>query len=533
MKMPCLPKHVEAAIWSGPKVKVRNWRKLKVKSLTRAERAMKFSETYLLVPEGELVGKPIRLDIFQEAFFYAVYDNPHHTREAYLSMARKNAKTGTIAIILLVHLAGPEAVMNSRIISGALSREQASEVFNYAAKMIRQSETLSRLCRIVDSGSKIIGVSKNVEYKALSADAKNNHGKGPVLAILDETGQVRGPKSDFVDSITTSQSLYEHPLLIAISVQAANDGDMFSIWLDDAKKNQPKSTVAHVYTTDEKADLTDEKSWIYSNPALGKFKSLSVFKDQADKAKRMPSFEATFRNLELNQRVQSIAPFVSKEVWLLNGHEPDPQAFYEAEVYAGLDLSGKTDLTSFVMAAFWRGRWHVRAYFWTPEKGLEDRSKRDRAPYDVWVKQGHIKTTAGAAIDYEHVVQDIVDAIDGCNIVAISYDRWRIDLFKRELEKLGIELPLVPFGQGFKDMGPALTTLEIALLNEQIAHGMNPALTMCAANAVTEKDAADNRKLTKSKSTGRIDGMVALAMALGAAGKEEKEDDEEFVYVGM
>ncbi len=530
--MSYLPKHVQDAIWSGPKVKVRNWRKLKIKSLTRAERAMKFAERYLRVPEGELVGHPIRLDIFQEAFFYGVYDNPDHTREAYLSMARKNAKTGTIAIILLVHIAGPEAVQNSRIVSGALSREQASEVFNYASKMIRQSEILSRLCRIVDSGSRIIGISKNVEYKALSADAKNNHGKGPILAILDEVGQVKGHKSDFVDSITTSQSLYEHPLLIAISVQASNDGDMFSIWLDDAKKNHPKSTVAHVYTTDEKCDLLDEKSWIASNPALGKFKSLSVFRDQADKAKRMPSFEATFRNLELNQRVQSISPFVTKEVWLVNGQEPDPQAFYKADVFGGLDLSGKTDLTSFVMAAYWQERWHVKSYFWAPEKGLIDRSKRDRAPYDIWVNQGYIRTTPGAAIDYEHVAQDIADATDGCNVISVAYDRWRIDLLKRELEKLGIELPLIGFGQGFKDMAPALTTLETILLNDQMSHGMNPVLTMCAANAVSEKDAADNRKLTKSKSTGRIDGMVALAMAIGAAGKEELKE-EGFVYVGM
>lgn len=493
---------------------------------------MKFSETYLLIPEGELVGQPLKLDVFQEAFFYAVYDNPHGTRWAYLSMARKNAKTGTISILLIAHIAGPEAVQNSRIVSGALSREQAAEVFNYAAKMIRFSERLSSLCRIVDSSKRIIGLSKNVEYKAMSADAKTNHGKGPILAILDETGQIKGPKSDFVDSITTSQSLYDKPLLIAISVQAANDGDLFSIWLDDAKKEKPKQTVCHVYTTPEDADLLDKKSWVLSNPALGKFKSAAVFRDQAEKAARMPSFEATFRNLELNQRVQAISPFISKSVWILNSHEPDPEAFYKAPVFCGLDLSGKTDLTSFVMAAYWNDKWHVRAIFWTPEKGLVDRSKRDRAPYDIWAKEGLIRTTAGAAIDYEHVAQDIVDALDGCNVAAIAYDRWRIDLFKKELERIGVELPLIPFGQGFRDMGPALTTLETVLLNEQVAHGMTPVLTMCAANAVTERDAADNRKLTKAKSTGRIDGMVALAMALGAASaKTEKE--EEFVYVGM
>jgi phage terminase large subunit-like protein len=122
-------------------------------------------------------------------------------------MARKNGKTGLIAAILLAHIAGPEAVQNSQIVSGAMSRDQAALVFNLAAKMIQLSPELAKLVRIVPSGKRLIGLARNVEYKALAADGSTAHGLSPVLAILDEVGQVKGPQSDFVDAITTAQGL--------------------------------------------------------------------------------------------------------------------------------------------------------------------------------------------------------------------------------------------------------------------------------------------------------------------------------------
>ena len=488
--------------------------------LTRGKRVIAFIEAYCKTPEGALVGQPMKLAPFQKKFILGIYDNKAGTRRAYLSIARKNGKTALIAAILLAHLVGPEARLNTQIVSGARSRDQASLVFNLAAKMVQLSAELSKLVKIVPSGKRLIGITRNVEYRALAADGTTAHGLSPVLAILDEVGQVRGPQDDFVDAITTSQGAHEEPLLIAISTQAPNDADLFSIWLDDARKSQDARIVCHVHEAPKDCELNDRKAWKAANPGLSIFRSLADITEQADAAMRMPSNEATFRNLCLNQRVETVQPFISRSTWLLNSREPDPEAFINAPVYAGLDLSGKVDLTAFVMIAQWQGRWHVRPMFWTPEKGLRDRAKRDRAPYDVWADQGLIRTTPGAAIDYEHVVQDIMDAVDGMNLVSIAYDRWRIDLFKRELEKLGLELPLAPYGQGFRDMAPALTALETALLNDQIAHGQHPVLTMCAANAITERDAADNRKLAKHKSTGRIDGMVALAMAFGRVPSE-------------
>ena len=194
--------------------------------------------------------------------------------------------------------------------------------------------------------------------------------------------------------------------------------------------------------------------------------------------------------------------------------------------YGGLDLSARTDLTSLVLITKDPdGKINVYSYFWTPEIGLEDRSKRDRSPYDVWAKQGFIRTTPGATVDYVYVVRDIAEILADFDIAAIAFDRWRIDIFKKEMEAQGINLPLVPFGQGFKDMSPAIDTLESDLLNGNLKHGMNPVLTMCAANAVITKDPAGNRKFEKHKATGRIDGMVALAMARGISEMSETPQD--------
>ena len=154
--------------------------------MTRGEKVCAFIERYVLIPEGAHVGKPMQLMPFQRKFVLEVYDNPHGTSRAYLSVARKNGKSALIAAILLAHLVGPEAKQNSQIISGARSRDQAALVFKLAEKMIRLSPELSNIVRIVPSQKMLIGLICNVEYKAISAESGTAHGLSPRLAILDE-----------------------------------------------------------------------------------------------------------------------------------------------------------------------------------------------------------------------------------------------------------------------------------------------------------------------------------------------------------
>ena len=155
-----------------------------------------------------------------------------------------------------------------------------------------------------------------------------------------------------------------------------------------------------------------------------------------------------------------------------------------------------------------------------PEVGSHERSRGDRVPYDLWAEQGYIKTTPGGSVDYEYVVADLAEIFSDAPLGQIAFDRWRIDVFNKEIERAGLDWTLEPHGQGFKDMSPALDTLEADLLNGRLRHGMNPVLTMCAANAVVTRDPAGNRKLDKHKANGRIDGMVALAMSVNCQVEE-------------
>jgi phage terminase large subunit-like protein len=515
-------------ILSGPYPKARLTEGIQTAYLTDGEKVCRFIETHCVVPEGDLVGQPVRLADFQRLFLLAVYDNPAGTDTAILSIGRKNAKTALIAFVVLAHLVGPRAVQNSRIISGALSREQAAEVFTAAAKCVRLSDKLRPLVRIVPSTKLLVGLPMSVEYQAISAEATTAHGKSPIVAIIDEAGQVRGPKSDFIDAITTAQGAYKDPLLVYISTQAANDGDLLSILIDDAKRNKPAKTVCHVYEAPPSAAIMDEDGWAAANPALGLFRSVADVRKQAEKAARMPSFENTFRNLILNQRVSRFSPFVSRDVWKRNGKPPG--ALEGCRVFGGLDLSSRTDLTAAVFVSDRPGGFvDTWPFFWTPEEGLLERSNRDRQPYDVWVRQGFLRTTPGHTVDYEFVLADLQEILEGAEVEGVAFDRWHIQYFRKECDRAGVDLKLVEFGQGFRDMAPAVDTLEELLLNGKVNHGRHPVLTMCAANATTTKDAAGNRKLDKAKSTGRVDGMVALAMALGARGKTPPEEGGDYM----
>ena len=484
--------------------------------MTRAARIIEFIERYCLVPDGAQVGQPLVLAEFQKQFIRDVYDNPAGTRRAILSVARKNGKSGLIAGLLLAHLVGPEAKQNAQIVSGAMSRDQAALVFNLASKMVQLSPKLSSIVRIIPSGKRLLGLPLNTEYKALAADGKTAHGLSPVLAILDEIGQVRGPQSDFIDAITTSQGAHEAPLLIAISTAAANDADLLSTWVDDAMASQDPRIVCHLYAAPAGCDLLDESAWRAANPALGTFRSLDDLREQLTQAQRMPSMENSARNLLLNQRVSTVSPFISPDVWKSCA---GPVLPFDGPVWCGLDLSARLDLTAMVIVGLVDEVWHVQSFFWTPEVGLADRARRDRAPYEVWHRQGFLRTTPGASVDYEHVAADIAEILADLDVRGVAFDRWRVDLLKKEFDRLGVDLPLVEHGQGFRDMSVALDALEAELLNGRIAHGGNPVLTMCAANAVVTKDPAGGRKLDKAKATGRIDGLQALAMSMGVASK--------------
>ena len=521
-----LDKYVRAAIKCGPVPKLRDFEKISPSKWTRGERVIAFIHRYCRTPDGALVGQPLRLAPFQQAFILAVYDNPAGTRRAYLSIARKNGKSGIVAGLLLAHICGPEAVQNSQITSGAMSRDQAALVFNLAAKMVQLSPDLGKLCRIVPSGKRILGLARNVEFRALAADGTTAHGLSPVVAVLDEVGQIVGPQSDFVDAITTSQGAHATPLLLVISTQAPSDGSLLSIWLDDAEQSNDPRIVSHVYAADPDAEIDDEDAWKASNPALGLFRNLEDLREQANQAKRMPSAANTFRNLCLNQRINSNSSLISREDWV--ACTGDSTWELGEKVYLALDLSAKVDLCALVGVSVENGS-RLQAWFWKPGETIDDHEKRDRVPYRQWVKDGWIEAGDGRSIHPASVAMKIAELTTQYDVVGLAYDRWGMDNLLREFDGVGLQahseddgdgLRLIPWGQGFASMGPAIEAFEVAVMHRELVHPNNPVLTWNIANAVATSDPAGNRKLNKQKARFRIDGAVAAAMALGVKSRE-------------
>lgn len=485
------------------------------KQVKRSARNIAWIEEHCFIPEGKFVGQRVKLRPFQKKIIRSIYDSP--TRRGIVSFGRKNAKTTLCALLTLLHLCGPEARPNSQLNSAAQSRDQAAILFALAAKIVRMSPTLVEHVGIRDSIKELFCPGLGTLYKALSADAKTKYGLSPVFVVHDELGQVIGPRSELYEALETAAGAHENPLSLIISTQAPTDADLLSILIDDAKTGADPKVKLHLFTADDTLDPYSEKAMKAANPAFGDFLNAAEVRDQAASAKRMPAREAAYRNLVLNQRVNTVNPLISRSVWIANGAAPDLASF-EGEVFIGLDLSARNDLSSAVaIAKASDGKWDVEAMFWAPMQGLADRAHRDRVAYDLWARDGFITLTPGSSIDYSYIAQWLADYCADHNVRAIKFDRWRIDVLKAELARLGAELPLEPFGQGFKDMTPAVDALETALVNCSMRHGGNPVLTMCAANAIAIRDAAGNRKLDKSKSTGRIDGIVALAMAIGSA----------------
>jgi phage terminase large subunit-like protein len=450
---------------------------------------------------------------WQKEVIRGIYDSP--TRRAVISFGRKNAKTTLSAFLLLVHLVGPQARPNSQLFSAAQSRDQAAILFSLAAKTVRLSPTLREYVVVRDTAKQLACPELGTLYRALSAEASTAYGLSPVFVVHDELGQVKGPRSELYEALETAAGAQEHPLSIVISTQAPTDADLLSVLIDDAKTGADPKVKLFLWTAPEEMDPFSEAAIRKANPAFGDFLNAGEVMDQAESARRMPAREASYRNLVLNQRINATSPFVSRAVWELNAGEPDVDVL-RGGAWIGLDLSARNDLTALVaVAKDDDGAWHVHCEFFAPEQGVHERAHRDRVPYDVWARDGFLTLTPGASIEYQRVAQRLVDLFDEFSVHEIAFDRWRIDILKTELARLGYELPMVPFGQGYKDMTPALDTLEHALVEGKLRHGGNPVLRMCAANAVATRDGAGNRKLDKSKATGRIDGMVALAMALG------------------
>lgn len=499
----------------------------------RVERIIRFIEL-LIVPSGVGAGSPFIMRPFERSFIRDVYgpcDAQMHriVRRAVLSVARKNGKTGLIAALALTHLVGPEAVNNGEIYSAATEREQAALIYKVCSQIVRADPELNAMLKLVDSTKTIVNYNNGTFFRSLSAEAGSKFGLNPTVVIYDELAQAKD--RSLYDALDTSMGARKEPLFITISTQSNDPKHILSQLIDDGRRGDDPTTVVHLYEVPEDDDIWDENVWRKANPALGDFRSMEDIRIMADRAKRMPSFEATFRNLYLNQRVDAQSPLIPRAEWV-GCMDKGMTIDRGEEVYVGIDLSSTTDLTALSIVSAKDGD-RCKVWFFKPTDLLSDHEQRDRVPYSLWVKNGIIIPTPGRTVHYGFVANKLAEIYSDYKILGVAYDRWRIDDLRRELDSIGINvfvdgkdknvegfLRLVPWGQGFKDMSPAIDAFEISILERKFKHDGNPCLTWNMSNAISISDPAGNRKLDKSKTRFRIDGAVAAIMAVGLKSRD-------------
>jgi len=491
------------------------------KGLSRPERVIVFCEDFKIT-SGKLAGTKVKLRDWQKDDIHAIYsedkDGDRPVRTAVLSVGRKNGKTQIAALLALCHLCGSESEPRGEAYACANDRFQAGKIFQEMCALIQGHAELTERLNIIRFRKEIEDLTTGSIFAALSADAATKHGLSPSFIIYDELGQAK--KRDLYEAMDTAMGARENPLMLVISTQAADDHAVMSELIDYGLKVQDgiiddPSFFLSLYTAPDDADPWELETWKLANPALDDFRSLPDVERQALQAQRVPSKESSFRNLILNQRVSAHTRFINKAEWDACNGVVDIENMKGRECYGALDLGATRDLTALVLVFPNEDKTvDVFPIFFMPEYNLSDRSEEDRVPYDLWAKAGHILAIPGATIDPSYVAATIADMAATFDLKALAYDRWRIEDLKRELDAIGCPLELLPHGQGFKDMSPAVDLLERHVADRLLRHRGNPVLQMCSVNAVITRDAAGNRKLDKAKALGRIDGLVSLCMAL-------------------
>jgi phage terminase large subunit-like protein len=501
----------------------------------RAAAVIKFIEK-LTVPSGHGMGKPFRLEPFQKLFIRAIYE-PHlglrrAVRRAILSMARKNGKTALIAAIVLAHLVGPEAIVHGEIYSAANDRDQAAIVYKFARQMVELDHELMQMIELVPSTKTMVARRTGSVYRAVSAEAGTKHGYLPSVVIYDELAQAKN--RDLYDVLDTSFGARDEPLFIVISTQSNDPEHIMSKLIDDGLSEIDPAIVCHLYAAKEDCELADESEWHKANPALGKFRDYEDLATAIRKAIRMPAEEPKVRNLFLNQRVSPVASLISRAEWMACAGEVQLEP--GEEVYLALDLSSTVDLTALIIGSV-SDPCRIEPHFWKPRDTLTEHSSRDFGSgshrYREWHEAGFLKLSPGKTINPESVALFVGEMTQRYKVKGLAYDRWRINDLLREFDRIGLQahedsekggdgLRLVPWGQGFKDMGPAIDALELAVIDRKLIHPGNPCMNWNMANAIATMDPAGNRKLDKDKARFRIDGAQALTMLLGLRARDRK-----------
>lgn len=488
-------------------------------TVNKSEIAINWIENNLIVPDGDYVGKKIQLADFQKEVLQDVFDNPHGTMKAIITMPRGAAKTTLCACILALFLIGPFVKQNTQLVSTALTKEQAGLTYDLLAKMLVMNHYLAKYVKIRDFKKQIVNPKLRITYTALSADAKDKQGGAAYVAVHDEVGSIRGPRSDLITAVDYGMKKNKGSISFYISTQAAGNNDFYSNLIDTYKDGGEPTAIVKIFACPEEVDPLSEEALEY-HPAFNTFGDKEGLRALQREARLMPTKLVEFRQFFLNQRVDAEGAFINPAIWKVNGNQPEP--WHGKDVYVSLDLSRVNDLTS--MTILFKNdhdeKFSVVPFFYLPQDGIREKAKNDRVQWDVWANEGFITLTPGKIVGYEYVAKQLREIHEKANIVKFAFDRYNIFYFKKHLLDVGfnehwIQEHQIDFGQGFKSMHPAILQLETMLIQEELAHGNHPVLTYCFDNVKVVVDPANWRKFDKKSKDRKIDGAITTVMCAG------------------
>lgn len=506
-----------------------------------ALRAIGFYRDILRLNGGEFEGEPFELLDWQQFIIGSIFgwkgaDGYRRFRVVYVETGKGSGKSPLAAGVGMIGLTA-DGEQRAEVYAAATKKDQAMVLYRDAVAMFQQSPALQQRLKPSGVGENVWNLAyfqTSSFFRPISAD-DGQSGPRPHVALIDEIHEHR--TNTVVEMMRAGTKSRRQALIFMITNSGSSKTSPCWAYHDYAAKVadgtlEDDGFFGYVCALDEGEDpFTDEACWPKVNPSLqgAKLPGMKYLREQVTEARGMPSKEALVRRLNFCQWTDATNPWISADVWLGAQREYDWRQFRGRRAYAGLDLSSTTDLTGLVLyiEPVEPGEpWRLVPFAWLPEEGLERKERADRVPYLAWKAAGYLETTPGRAISKLVVVKKLAELSSFFDLQGACYDRWRIEDLKALAADNDVELPeMVAFGQGYKDMSPAIEAFETALLNGTMVHPGHPVLTWCAANAVTVSDDAENRKLSKEKATGRIDLMVAGVMAVGvvnATAPEEK-----------
>lgn len=478
-----------------------------------------------LTGSNDYSDQPIQLRDWQEEIIRQLFGTldekgKRKIRRAFIMLGRGNGKTALTACIVLYALVCFSS--GQQIYSCASDREQASNLFNMVAQMVRADSFLSSICTIVPSKKRVVIEGKNSFYCALAADAHRQHGLSPSLCIYDEMHCAKN--ADLMHAMQTGLDKRKNSLFIGITTAGVYDPTGEQIATQEynyAKKVQSgeiknENYLPVLFELDKDDDFHDENNWCKANPALNDFLPIEGLREQFKIALEIPSRMQAFKQYHLNIFSQQSSSWLNFEQWNKCGETTfDPDELLGKECYAGLDIGPVNDLTS--MTLFFPmedGTFKVLSFNWCNADDIESRSKRDKAPYDLWQKQNFLTMTEGNATDFNVLRRDINEICSKYAVKNIATDPFNAYQLVQQLSEQD-GLPVEYFRQGFISQSAPTQELERLVITGKLNHNNNPVLSWCAGNVVIDNDTSGNIKISKKKSTEKIDAIAALVNAIG------------------